>query len=476
MAEITLADGTIVKNVPEGTTAEQVQRKIDLFRSMDQPFSGASPKRPTVSGMQTFGRELTKSATDNLLGIPDMALNIGARVVNDAVRPITSFADKAAAAVTGQRPTSGFGPDLINTPPIGQDFVMPNSNEVFGIAQQIGERAAKFATGSDIPVATLNEARANQARITERGRQTNPFAAAFGDVLGDAAMLTSLKSSIPAIKWNPITKSLEGGSRSIAGARGLQQNSAANFQAMEQSTQQLRAFANAPDAQRAMNALFSNSKGTRALINQVGRAAEAGFEGSVIAMLNEGDPMELAAYSAGGQVVGSMGLSLISGIAGSGGLTSQGLRILGSAGGMAAFYQLAKTAIAGGDNSFLDSFEASFPKVLLSMALGSLGGMVGAGRVSSRFPVTAFPAIADGITTMQRGATMSVLNEMLKDPVVENVVLKLSKDPEFFGAEAGRRINRAMTTGDAGVRETIDILSNNKKFSDLVGAIMEKIN
>jgi hypothetical protein len=243
---------------------------------------------------------------------------------------------------------------------------------------------------------------------------------------------------------------------------------------MEQSTQQLRAFANAPDAQRAMNALFSNSKGTRALLNQVGRATEAGFEGAVIAMLNEGDPMELAAYSAGGQVVGSMGLSLVSGIAGSGGLTSQGLRILGSAAGMAAFYQLAKTAIAGGDDSFLASLEGSFPKVLLSMALGSLGGLAGAGRVSSRFPVTAFPAVADGITTMQRGATISTINEMIKDPVVENVVLKLSKDPEFFGAEAGRRINRAMTTGDAGVRETIDILSANKKFSGMVDELMKQ--
>lgn len=445
MAELTLPDGTKVTNVPEGFTAAMVMQRLAAKRSADPAF------------FKVAGRAGLASLIDNLMGAVDIPLNIGARFLNEAVRPATNLADQARAAATGGRP-SGFGPDLIQTPPLSQDFIMPTSNQVFGGAQVLGEQVAQTMTGSELPVTSFQEAQAQQQLITDVGQQENPIAAGTGDIAADALMLAGLRGTLRR----------PGAQQTIATERGLAQLEAARSadEARKLASVSLSNFANAPNMRRAMGALFDNSTGLKTLLNRSGRSFEAGLEGATIALLNGGDPLETAAYSAGGQAGGSLALSAISGLAGQGGLTSQGIRILGSAAGIAALIQLVKQVTPGGENFSLDSLESGFSKVLLGISLGALGGVAGAGRITDRFPVRALPAIADSITSLQRGATISVLNEILKDPVAETVVNQLRSDPNFFGARAGRQLQRAFMDEDISITETIDRLSAGKEFRE----------
>lgn len=200
-------------------------------------------------------------------------------------------------------------------------------------------------------------------------------------------------------------------------------------------------------------------------MNRSGRAVEAGLEGATIALLNDGDPLEVAAWSAGSQAGGSLLLSGMSGIF-SGGPTRIGLKILGTAAGVGTLLQILQVAGPQDDPSLIGSIEAGFPKVVGAIALGSLSGIAGLGRVSSRFPVNALPQIADAISALPRGATISVLNELLQDPAAETVVQRLASDPNFFGARAGRRIQRALTDETISLSETVENLMSNSEFRE----------
>ncbi len=174
--------------------------------------------------------------------------------------------------------------------------------------------------------------------------------------------------------------------------------------------------------------------------------------------------MELAAYSAGGQAAGSIMLSGISAISGNGGIGSKSGRLLLAAGGVGALLQMVKSATPGGEDSVIDSIESGFNKVLGGLALGALAGISGAGRITSRFPVRAFPDVADGITALQRGATISLLKEAVNDPTAEKVINKLSRDPNYFGPSATDRLRRAMQSERVSLSKTIEELMQGRDF------------
>lgn len=436
MASVTLSDGTVVNNVPEGVTPQQVLDRLITKRQTDPSF------------FKVAGREGTASIIDNLMGMVDVPANLFARA--------TDLGGRKRQQMTGQPQ------NLINPPPLSQNFVMPSSNDIFAGAQVGAENLAQAVTGSNVPPTTFQDAQAKQQQITDIGQREQPLASAIGDVTGDAMALMSLRGSIPGRSG-----------QSIATERGLAQLNAARASTAAKSAakQNFSAMANAPDMRRAMGALFENSSGLKSLINKSGRAAEAGLEGATVALLNGGDPLETAAYSAGGQAAGSLLLSGATGLF-SGSIGGVGMKVATASLAIGSLLQLVKEGVAGGNNNILDSMSGGFSKVLLGAALGALSGVAGAGRVTQRFPVRSIPAIADGITSLQRGATISVLNELLKDPAAETVVNKLASSPDFFGAQAGRRIRRAMTTESISLSETIESLSDgNKEFRDAFNSL-----
>lgn len=450
---VVMPDGTVVA-MPRTLSGDQL-KSLETFL----------PSPPTRTS--TFVREGTASLVDNLMGVPDIAANALTRTANDLLRPVRRAGELAGAVRTGD--FSQFSPDprlqtedprrnyldTFQTPPFGQDFIMPTSEQVFAGAQMAGERAGQLMTGSDTPVASFPEALANQRQITEAGRQTNPLTAMAGDVAGDVATLTSLRQPFAANR----ALSQVAHRRNVEAARVLAERGA-------------RDIAREPTVFRAVKNAFGKGTNLSTLMNRAGRAAEAGLEGATVALLNDGDPIEIGAYSAAGQLAGSALTGGVTGIL-KGGVTAAGTRIMGSALAIGALIQTAKTAIPGGNDFILNSIESGFPKVMLGIALGSLSGLAGAGRVSGGFPVTAIPRVADAITTIPRAAVISVLNEALKNPSHERVINLLAQDPNYFGESAGRQIQRAIANDDISLEDTMNRLLKSNAFRQRLEAASE---
>lgn len=431
--------GTVVKNAPVGITREQLLNKLNK----------------DGTGLAVAGRNALSGVVNTLMAVPDLMLNASARAVNDVARFPQAIGEGAAALRTGNFDHMGTTPPVINRPPLGEQFVMPRANDVYGMAQVMGENLARsnaIAMGNvparDIPAVTLEDARANQRSITDAGREQFPMSAMLGDAAGGAASLVGLRSPIAAKSAISQLDHV----RNVQAAQALAQRS-------------FGAVANSPKLSSAINEAFKRSTTLRSLGNRAGRAAEVGFEGATLAFLNGGDPLEIAAYGAGGQAAGSLLLGGISIVSGRGGLGSKGLRLMGAAAGVAGLIQLVKTATPGGENSVIESVKSGFEKVTLGLALGAISGLAGTGRVANRFPVRALPELADAITAIPRGAAISVLNEALKDKNVEKVVDKLRSDPNYFGTSATNQINRALFSEKVSLSETIHGLMSNDVFS-----------
>jgi hypothetical protein len=457
--DVKLPDGTIVKDVPDNATQSQV---LAIARAQGQ------------SNKETLGREFTASVTDNLLGVPDLMLNASAQALNNLVRPVQRVGEGAAALMSGnfgefapanplmnqpqvdhglnlrnplmtQNPAADL--NLINTPALGQNFVMPTSEDVFAGADFLAQGAA----GLD---PSMEMARRNQQALTDVGRQENPFVAATGDILGDAMMLLSLRNvkadGVPISSQRTVMEVAH--RRNIEAAKKMAEEGAIDIAAL-------------PNLRRVFRTIFDHGTNFNKLMRVSGRAAEAGLEGATIALLNEGDPLEVAAWSAGGQMGGSLFLSLSSGLLG-GGIGSTGMKVLTSAAGVGALFQLLKVAGPPDDPGLISSIESGFPKIVAALALGAMSGAAGLGRISNKLPANAIPRVVDAISALPRGATISVLNEMLKDPAAATVVQKLASDPNFFGSAAARRIEHAMTDEKISISGVIEDLMGNRQFRE----------
>ena len=411
--------GTLIKNVPQGTTRQQLLNKLSK----------------SVSALGVAGRAGLSTLTDNVMGMVDAPLNLFARATNASVRK--------RAELSGQPP--GIG--LINTPPLSQNFLMPSSNQIFAGAQVAGEKAAQLISGSNIPVASLEQAQQRQQAITQAGRQQHPIAAGVGNTAAGAFTLMSLRGPIAAQRGLTQLAHV----RNVQAARKLAKKSA-------------NAVVDSPTLSKSMEEAVKHLTLPKTMANRAGRAAEAGLEGLTLALLDGGDPIQVAAYTAGGQAAGGILLGGISVVSGGGGLISKGGRLMIAAAGIGALIQIFKAATPGGQDILTRSIESGFDKVTFGLALGILSGIAGAGRVTSRFPVKALPEIADAITSLQRGATISLLNDAVKDPNVEKVINKLARNPNYFGPAATAKLRRAVYSERLKVSDTIKDLMENPAF------------
>ena len=130
------------------------------------------------------------------------------------------------------------------------------------------------------------------------------------------------------------------------------------------------------------------------MMRGAGRAAETGAEAAILSVLNDGDPLETAAWAAGGQAVGSAMLGSIK--------TVGKHPILASAFGMAALFQMAKETAPGGRDSFIDSVESGFEKVWWGILAGATATVAGAGRLRGGEIAKNWPRFADAVATIPR--------------------------------------------------------------------------
>ena len=380
------------------------------------------------SGPMSFIRAMSGKLAENVGNIPAA---IGGSIVDAAMNP-NPFAQKR-----GPAPGVSYG-DVVSQ-------MAPSSDQIFADVQRGAETASKIANYSREPISTRQEALANQQGITQQNQANHPFLTAAGDVAGDVGTLMTFRA--------PMAKNRA--ALDYAQASGVR-----TLNSMQEA-------ANTPAAQSFKELFlkgFSNSPLAASLTRGVTKAGEAGIDGMMLGIMNRKDPVEAAAIGAGSQVGASMLMSTLTGFKGAG---SPATRLMIAAGGTVAALQTLRVLTPLDAGSPVTDLQMAFPKIIGAAALGMAAGVMG-GRVTGTKAYEGardlMPVIADQFSTALRGISLERLTEWMADPRIETTLSALARDPDTFGAAAGRRIERAITNGNMNLSNTIDELSRNKKF------------
>lgn len=196
----------------------------------------------------------------------------------------------------------------------------------------------------------------------------------------------------------------------------------------------------------------------------LGRTAEAGFEGMLLAATQDRDPLTGLALGAGSQAVGSAVRTAA--------FTKGGLAATAASG--VVLWQMFKEATPGGRDRILESTEDVIGKMTGAVVLGALATLGGAGRAGRQ--ADNIPILSDAIHSIPRGTFQTLLNDWANDPETFDAVFgKLQVDPEFFGAEATRRLERSMTGNGPSPKETIELLSDSdRQFRRKLNTLIEQ--
>lgn len=189
------------------------------------------------------------------------------------------------------------------------------------------------------------------------------------------------------------------------------------------------------------------SDASRRLARGAGRSVETGLEAAILEVVKgeDSDPLEAAAFAAGGQVVGS---ALLEGGRGllSGGPLKAGAKISIAAASIAGMWQLGKSATPGGRDRILESIETGYSKVTYGLMLGAAAAMTGAGRGRGGQLAEDLPQVVDAIAAVPRGLSLSVITDIAKmdeqeQARVEAALNGLARNPEYEGkGDVERRV------------------------------------
>lgn len=371
------------------------------------------PKKPSMG--QAFTRAGTEEFTNNLMKMSPL---------NGAVKLMTKM--------TGQR--------------------MPDASDIFAGAQVAGETAGALRQGDlSVPLidadyskmTPLPEARQQQMDISKQFKVQRPMVSDAGELVGDAATLVTGRAPIAQfLARNP----LKFPSFSTTAPASL-----------------------SAEGQAIAKAVIG-SKPMKFLASRAGRSLETGLEGAAMAIMNDGDPLEVGAYAAGGQAVGSLFTPFVSSLKGLGGLA-------GTAIGLTALFRLGQDLTPGIAESLYSASDSAFNKIKLGLALGIISGVGGAGRLRGTQFGEVAPVIADSINAMQRGVTLSLLTEWRNaakegNPLPEAVMSQLSKDPGFFG-KATHQLEKALTSEGVSFTKTLEnLMQNDEEFGAKVDSLL----
>jgi hypothetical protein len=378
--------------------------------NVEQPLPSPPPK--PVSGGTAFQRGLLERVSGNVAALPSMLM--------------------AGSGLTSPNPAQGMLgvdvpsilPQLEVPKPSGREALAGVLGGVKGVGNLLQGEAPRFGEQVQASVAE-----------SERTQADSPLAFGSGGALGDA--LTILAGRAPLVH------------QAAAAPKVAQQAASAT-----------------PGVKNAIRVALE-SKPVQKLARAAGRSLQTGVEGATLAMLQDGDPVEMGAYSSAGQLAGSASLGLITGLKGMG-LTRAGLTVGAAAFAAGSLMQLGKSVTPGGKNFILESLESGYSKVALALALGAVSGLAGAGRISGKFANT-LPVTMDAITTIPRGMVLSVLRDALSDPDVEKTVNIINTQPDAFAPRHMKAINKGLESGKS-LSEIVKDLSRDKRFSDVLSA------
>lgn len=426
--DVRMPDGTVIKGVPEGTTKSELMRKLNKHRQMAQQEQ-AIQQEPGF--METLGRAGVEQFLNNVLNLPNL-VNQGLSNMN----PIPQVAG-AAQEVMQQIGNKDFNAADIaraSQPRQQERIATPTANDVFAGAQMTGEAAGALRTGDFSQFTGFEGAQQQQSDISQQQREQRPITAGTGRVLGSAASLLAGRA--------PLARAARDARLSGRAATSASTNLS-------------------PGTRKLFSDILSSSP-MQKLSRGLGRAGETGIEGATLSILEGGDPLEVAAYGAGGQAAGSLALTLFP-------PTRKGLvNFAATTAGLAALARLGQEFSPGGNNIF-EAIDTAFDKTKYALIGGLLSGVAGAGRIRSGSFADNLPVAAEAITAIPRGAALSFINDVVSeqergDNTTLSVMDRLSTDPDYFGPAARRRIEVAMRSGKKSVSKEIERLMKNRKF------------
>jgi hypothetical protein len=202
-------------------------------------------------------------------------------------------------------------------------------------------------------------------------------------------------------------------------------------------------------------------KAARSLTAGLGKTAEAGFEGAVVGALGDGDPANTAAWSAGIQAGGSMALTAKAAF------LKHPFQTFGS---LWLGHEMFK-AVAPGPQDLFDSKDAAVQEMVGAYGLGIAASLVGAGRG------TESQRVVNAISRASRAGIASVVGQLQAakergEPQYELVVSTMVNDPDHFGPEYARRLQRAADSKKENeLTNEIDRLMRSNRFKKLYDAI-----
>lgn len=427
---------------------------VDEIRAAAARLHGAPPEQKQ-SPITTGTRSALAGYLDNFLNIP----NVIATTAQDALPESPSEKLQGFRELRSHVQGGGRLQDFPVERPDNRTrdiLPLPDSNDVFSIADILGQAAGAVGTG-DIPIggfadglpatgiapqgrssiSTLEEAKLRQSELTRLGEEQNPTAHTVGEISGDAATLLTGRF---------------GGANAIRSARDVR--------VAQRAVETARRSESLPfGVKRYVTGVFENldSNGVKAILS---RAGEAGFEGAVLSILQDGDPIEVGAYSAGGQLAGSTVLSLMPTSA------KNTVKFGAAIAGVTALARFGQE-FSPGENNIFTATDVAFEKAKVALLLGIASGAAGAGRIRSGGFADNFPVLAESITQIPRGATISLINRMVSEKedggnTTETILNKLSTDPDYFGENIRNRLDRAIRNNTIG--EELDRLMQNDSF------------
>lgn len=387
--------------------------------------SGAAAVNTLGGGLQNFGERFTQERGRQLQKFPASSLT---QIPQPKTTDIDAGLGTAGQVLSGQAQGG-----------IGQEFQQQQQN----IEEWELSRAEQFpiaTTVGDIfgDAATLFTGRAPIQKLMQR--RTNPGLGRREEIL-ELNRANRTPENIAEITATPVS----------------QVNRIINQRVAQRA-------ATPPGLRRRIKDVFDRGFGKKLAESGI-RTAEAGLESAVIGALNDDDPVTSAAMAAGVQ-------------AGSGMVLEANKKLFGKFGNLGsallagtALYHMAKESTPGGRDRILESFETTAEKMSALVALGVLSSLAGGGRIKGSIAED-MPIVADGITSIPRGAIQSLARGMFDaDPIdreqAYRVILALKRDPDAFGEHVNRRIVRALFSESPRVdfvEEINKIRENNPSF------------
>jgi len=387
------------------------------------------------------GRAFSTELTRNVLNIPEAMAKTAAGVAAVPRTPFPfSLIPGAINAVTGKNPQEvGMRAFLSN------ERILPEvtPEQAFAGIRTIGHRLGQVVTGGyDVPLSETHKGHVElENQITAKAADEAPVGTYVGDMVADG--VTLFMGRLPGtLKANP--------------------------QMADVAENAVKAQTTVPGAIKSV----LTSGPMKKLARGTGRAVETSLEAATLTFLNDPEikPQEAASVAAGaaaGQAIGSAGLTALSTFAKHPAKFTAGVIVM-----ITTARQLQE--FGPGQNSVYEAADEVFQNVQYGMILGAAGGIVGAGRIKPENASKAVRAITDGVTSIPRGAAISLLREAVtndEDGMIEDVMGKVMQSPDSFTPAQIKRLERAVRSENVSIRSEIDKMMNNDDFRARVEAV-----